>query len=188
MSSKRGPNGRALKKDGTERKARTVLTPFQKAAKRREQRRVEMRGIGRGILRGMDSLAAFLEGIGKVRGFNRTAAEYSTPEKRAAKRAYFEAQIEAIEGKGEVAEAYLEQSGDTLERIEGIEEKVGEDIFQWMEDNPGEPTTAELEDIVRAHITADDIEFVEGASDPENDPFVDYRRGADSDGEDSDTL
>ena len=43
MATKLGPNGRALNKDGKERKARTKLTPFQKAQKRKESRKAEMR-------------------------------------------------------------------------------------------------------------------------------------------------
>lgn len=190
MSSRKvGPNGRALNKDGNERKARTKLTPFQKAQRRKEQRAQEMRSIGRDILGAVKSLAGFRAGIGKVRGYSRTAVEFSTEEKRAAKREFYEAQIAAIEGKGAIAEAYLAESGDTLARVDGIEESVGADIFEFMDDNGREPTSDEVEAIVREHISGEDIEFVEGASDPENDPFGDYRRGADTDDdEDTDAL
>lgn len=189
MSNRKvGPNGRALNKDGTERKARTKLTPFQKAQRRKEQRAAEMRSIGRDILGAVNSLTGFRAGIGKVRGYNRTAVEFSTPEKRADKRAYYEAQIAAIEGKGVIAEAYLKAAGDTLERVEGIEEAVGADIFAFMDEYGAEPTSDQIEDIVREHISPEDIAFVESASEPENDPFAEYRRGADTDGEDTDEL
>ena len=185
----RGPNGRAVNKDGTERKARVTLSPFEKAAKARKQRENENRSLGKDILRIVPSLAGFRECIGKVRGYHRTAVEFGTPEKRAAKREWYESQIADIEGKGEVAETYLKQSGDTLASLDGIEARVGSDVMEFMNDNQRAPDETEMSEIVSAHITAEDIAFVESASDPDKDPFADYRRGADSDdSEDTETL
>jgi len=185
----RGPNGRALNKDGTERKARTTLSPAEKAAKARKAVRDAAKSMGADAIKHVDSLATFRGGIATVRGYLRTAAEYSTPEKCAAKRAYFERMADMVDAKGEAARSYLDGAKDTVKSLETFEAAVGNDIMEYIDENEYEPDASESEAIVREHLSADVVSFVEGAADPELDPFLNFRRAKDTDdGEDSDTL
>ena len=183
-----GPNGRALKKDGTERKERVKLTAIQRMAKEEEAAKNRRAGVGREVLSTVDSLAAFRSGIGKVRGYSRTAAEFNTEDKRAAKRSWAEDYLASIEERGEIAEAYEASCGDILDRIASIEADIGTAVFAFIKDNVREPDAAEALEIASECISEEDMEFMSAASEPENDPFAKFRRDADTDTDSSDTL
>ena len=179
-----GPNGRALNKDGTERKARTKLTPFQKAQRRKEARKAEMRSIGRDILKADKKSNGLLTNVGKARAWLREAVAYSTPEKVAERVARLQAEIDSAQAKHETAVEYLENSAD-LSALEDLEANVGEDVFAFMDDNAREPTAEETAEMCAAHCTEEVSEALADAGDPENDPFTDFRRdNAEEDSED----
>jgi hypothetical protein len=187
-----GPNGRALKKDGTERKARTVLTPFQKAARRREQRKTEMRGIGRGILKGDEASAALLDNVGTARSQARQANVYLTdgaidPAKVAAKVAYHERQVAIQQQKAELAQEWAERGGADLTALESLEEAVGEEIFAFMEDGD-EPTAEEVAEICARHFGPEVVAALAAAGDPSNAPFASMQDEDEDEDSDSDTL
>lgn len=170
--------GRALNKDGTVRKKRRKLSPAEKAAQARRAVVDAAKSLGRDALREVKSLAGFLSGIGTFRKWTKDAVSFSTPEKRAAKRAYYEAQIAAIESKGEAAEAWLPDTDAVDTALATFESDVGEAIMAFIDDNGRAPDDSEAEAIVREFLNDDVKELVEGCADPDNDPFRDYRRGA----------
>ena len=181
--------GRALNRDGTVRKQRTTLTAAEKAAKAREAVLSAAKSLGRDAIKSVNSLAGFLSGIGTFRKWAKDAVAYSTEEKRAAKRTYFEAQIAAIEGKGAAAEAWLPTAESALSGLSSFEADVGDAVMAFMEENGREPNADEAEAIVRDFLSDEVRTLVEGCADPDSDPFRDYRRGATSDDtEDNDTL
>lgn len=185
--------GRALNKDGTVRKARTKLTAAQKAAKAREAVVNASKSLGREAVRSVELLALFVASIGTFRKWSKDAVSFSTPEKRAAKRAWYEAQLAAIDAKGEAAEAWLPSAESAIRELEAFEANVGEDVMAFIEANGRAPDPAESEAMVRKHLSDDVRSLVEGAADPANDPFAAFRRSAvepdeDADGDDEDTL
>lgn len=177
--------GRALNKDGTVRKVRTKLSAAEKAAQARMAVINAAKSLGRDAIKEVESLSAFISGIGTFRKWGKDAVAYSTPEKRAAKRAYFEAQIAAIEDKGQAAEAWLPSAERALNALATFEAEVGEAIMAYIEKHNGAaPSADDAEAIVRSFLSDDVRELVEGCSDPDNDPFRDYRRGATDDADD----
>jgi len=182
----RGPNGRALNKDGTERAERTTLTPAQKAMKARQAVIDANKSIGRDILKADKASEPILATVGLVKKWNRECAEYATPEKRAAKAAYFQRQIDNIEGKGEASEAYLGTSD--LSALDTLETSVGEAAMVYMDDHGCEMPVDEAATLC-ASLISDEIRVtLEAAADPANDPFVDFRRNADSDDSENDNA
>ena len=180
-----GPNGRALKKDGTERKARTKLTVAEKMAKAQEMVRNAYASAGRDILVKCDS--ALNEGLAKIKGWAREATSFSTEEKRAAKRAFYEAKIAEIDAKGEIAEGWLPGISDALETISNLYSAIGEG-FENL--GPG-ATDEDIREMITDLVSEDVREIIESGNNPDADPYADYRRGAreeDTSGEDNDTL
>ena len=181
--------GRALNKDGSVRKKRTKLSAAEKAAQARMAVINAAKSLGKDAIKDVESLGAFISGIGTFRKWGKDAVSFSTEEKRAAKRAYYEAQIAAIEGKGAAAESWLPGAEKALKALATFEASVGEAIMQHLDANDNvPPTAAEAEAIVRSFLTDDVRELVEGCANPDNDPFRDYRRGATDDDDTDDTL
>lgn len=182
----RGPNGRALKKDGTERKARRNLSPAEKARQIREMTQKANATIGKKVLADADGISEFSEGLAIFRKWVSDCKAVGTPEKRAAKRAYYEAQIAALEDKGAAAEAFLPKAEAAIEAIESLHTKIGEAYLSLMDE--GNVTPEAVSEIIQSVISEDIKAVVESANDPENDPLRNFRRGSDSESEDSDTL
>ena len=184
--------GRALNKDGSVRKKRVKLTAAQKAAKARETVINAAKSLGRDAIKEVKSLALFVASIGTFRKWGKDAVSFSTPEKRAEKRAYYERMLDTIDAKGAAAEAWLPSADAALADLASFEANVGEAIMEHLEANDNVPPTAEeAEAIVRSFLTDEVRELVEGAADPSNDPFAEFRRNAvaDDDGDDDeDTL
>lgn len=188
-----GPNGRALNKDGTERAARTKLSPFQKAQRRKEARKAEMRSIGRDILKADPTSKGLLANVGKARAWFREAVAFSTPEKVADRIARLQAEIDGAQAKHETAVEYLKNSAD-LSELENLEANVGEAIFDLMDEitEDRDPTAEESAVICAEYFTPEVISALADAGDPEKDPFKAHRRdsgdSAEDDGNDNDTL
>lgn len=177
----RGPNGRALKKDGTERKARVSLSGSERLQKLEAQKLAMMANFGREILSAAGSdMAAFSSGIATFRGYVREARAYATAENRAARRAYFEAQIALIEAKGKAAEKYLKDTEKAAKAISSLTENIGMDVAAFMENNGRMPDGKEISEMISKHISSDIRKIVEGANDPAKDVFRGLRRGDDS--------
>lgn len=177
----RGPNGRALKSDGTERKARTTLSKEERLAKMNAQKKSLMATIGRDILAAAgNEMAAFVSGIANFRRYVREARAYATEESRAARRAYFEAQIALIEAKGAAAEKYLKGAEKAAQAISDLMENIGEEVYAFNEDTGRMPGGKEITDMISSHISAEVRKIVEEANDPAKDVFHGLRRGDDS--------
>lgn len=185
----RGPNGRALKADGTERKARATLSPEEKMAQIEQLERNMYAGIGRKILAAAPNMGAFVSGLGTFKRWVRECVSFSDAEKRTARRAYYQAQIDAIDAKGVIADTFLPDSAAAIETINGLYSAIGEG-YQTL--SKAKNITEETVGAMIADLISEDVrEIVEDSNDPDNDPYADYRRGAsdeDTTDEDSDTL
>lgn len=177
----RGPNGRALKSDGTERKPRATYSGAERLAILAAQRKAAMANIGREILSAAgNEMAAFVSGIANFRRYVREARAYATEDSRAARRAYFEAQIALIEAKGKAAEKYLDGAEKASEGITRLMENIGADVSAFTEKNGRMPNGKEVNEMISAHISSDLRKIVEEANDPAKDVFHGLRRGDDS--------
>jgi hypothetical protein len=188
----RGPNGRALRRDGTERKERRTLTAAERISQLAAQTEAAHASIGRSIFNKLPGMSAFVSGIGTFRRWIRDARAYSTEEARAARRAYFQRQLDIIDAKGEAAEAWLPNSEKVAETISGLYRNIGNGIEAFIAKHERVPNDAEASEIISKYLSDDVKELVEKANDPANDVFVGFRRG-DDDGtedteEDADTL
>ena len=184
-----GPNGRALKKDGTERKARKTLSPAEKIAQIQEMERRAYGSIGRKILAAADTFRAFNSGLATFKKWVRDCRAYSDAEKREARRAYFQAQIDAIDAKGEIAENWLPGADSAIKVISDLHSSIGEGYQALVKD--GNATPENIAAMISEHLSDEVRQIVESANDPDSDPYADYRRGSNSDensDEDSDTL
>ena len=184
-----GPNGRALKKDGTERKARRTLTAEETIAQLVEAEARAYSGIGRKILAGSDTLAGFNSGLSIFKGWVNEAKSVSDEDKRNSRRAYLEAQIAALDSKGEIAEEFLPGAAAAIDTINGLYSRIGREYQGLIRD--GLNTPENVSDMISAQITPEVRAIVEDANSPDNDPFHDFRRGSNSEADDSaddDTL
>lgn len=187
----RGPNGRALRKDGTERKERKNLSPLERIEAVKEIARKAYASIGRGIFGKMKGLQKFVSGIGTFRRWIREAQAFSTEEKRAERRAYHERQIALIDEKGRRAAAWLPGAEKAKNAISGLYASIGEAMENFVKENGRAPTDEEVSNIVGTFLSDDIRKIVEDANDPANDVFVGLRRGDDveeSNYDDNDTL
>jgi hypothetical protein len=182
-----GPNGRALKKDGTERKARRTLSPEEKILQLAEMEKKAYSGIGRKVLDGADSLSGFNSGLAIFKGWVREAKSVADVDKREARRAYLQAQIDALDSKGAIAEDFLPGAADAIESVNGLYARIGKGYQALV--NSGDATPENVAEMIRENISEDVRDIVESANDPDNDPFRDYRRGSESeDTDDDDSL
>ena len=184
-----GPNGRALKKDGTERKARRTLTPEETIAQLAEAEARAYAGIGRKILTAADSLSGFNSGLAIFKRWVNECKSVASEDKREARRAYLQAQIDMLDSKGAVAESFLPGAQDAIEVINGLYSRIGREYQALVKS--GDTSPASVAEMIRGEISDDVLEIVESANNPETDPLRDFRRDSgeeDTDGEDSDTL
>lgn len=172
----RGPNGRALRKDGTERKERKTLTPAERMLQLEEQTKRARVSIGRAVFSNAPGLARFVSGIGTFRRWIRDARAYATEEARIARRAYFQRQLDLIDAKGEAAETWLPNAEKAIATISGLYQNIGEAIEAFLRKNGREPNAKEAEDIVSSFLSADVRKVVEDANNPESDVFHGLRR------------
>lgn len=187
----RGPNGRAIRKDGTERKERRTLTPAERILAVREANIRAHVSIGRAVFGNLPGLSAFVSGIGTFRRWIRDARSYATEDARIARRAYFQSQIDMIDAKGVAAESWLPKATKAIDTISGLYRGIGEAIEAHVTTSGKEPDATETEAIVSRFLSPDVREIVENANNPEADVFHGLRRGDDaevSDAEDTDTL
>lgn len=182
----RGPNGRALKKDGTERKARSNFTAAEKARQIREMTLKANATIGKKVLASAEGISQFTDGLAIFRKWVSDCKAVGTPEKREARRAYLQAQIDALEEKGAVAEEFLPGAEAAIEAIESLHADIGSAYVELMD--AGAVTEDSVSEILQNVISDEVKQIVESANDPENDPLRKFRRGSDSESEDSDTL
>jgi hypothetical protein len=183
----RGPNGRAIRKDGGERKERRTLTPSERLAQLAQQTINARASIGRAIFGTLPGMSAFVSGIGTFRRWIRDARSYATEDARIARRAYFQRQLDTIDAKGDAAEGWLPGADKAVTTISGLYQNIGEAVEEFVRKNGREPTAAEGETIVSRYLSEDVRKVVEDANDPDNDPFHDFRRDADTeDAEDTD--
>jgi hypothetical protein len=186
MNGRDPDTGRALRKDGKPRRKRRTLSPTERILQLQEQQRTARANIGRTVLKGLVSLSDFMSGIGTFRRWLRDARSYATPEKREARSAYFQRMLDTVEAKGEAAVIWLPGAEQAEGVIGTLFEAIGTDIEAYLMEHGVEPDSDTVEGIVRKYLTDEILTVVESANDPENDPFAVYRRGADSDDEDSD--
>lgn len=187
----RGPNGRALRKDGTERKERKTLSPAERMLQLEEQTKRARGSIGRAVFSNLPGLSRFVSGIGTFRRWIRDARSYATEEARNARRAYFQRQLDLIDAKGEAAATWLPGAEKAVNTISGLYQNIGEAIEAFLKKNGREPDAKEAEGIVSAFLSADVRQVVEDANNPESDVFHGLRRDdvtEDSDDGDDDTL
>lgn len=186
----RGPNGRALRKDGTERKERASLSMAERLAKHAQEMEAAKASIGRKIFSNVENLGQFVSGIGIFRKWIRDAKSYASEDARNARREYFQRQLDTIDAKGAAAEKWLPKATDAIETISGLYTKIGNDILSFTEKNGKEPSSQEVEAIIRSHLSDDVRKIVEAANDPANDVFHGLRRDdlTDDSADDSDTL
>jgi hypothetical protein len=185
----RGPNGRALKADGTERKARVTLTPEEKIAQIAELEKKAYAGIGRKILASAEGFDGFISGLGTFKRWVKECKSFSDEDKRAARRAYYQAQIDAIDAKGEIAEDWLPGAEEAMEVISSLYSSLGEGYQALVKDGQANPEN--IAAMIAANLGDPVKEIVESANDPDNDPYQDYRRGAadnEEGAEDNDSL
>jgi hypothetical protein len=182
-----GPNGRALKKDGTERAARRTLSPEEKIAQLAEMEAKAYGGIGKKILSGSEDMSGFNSGLAIFKGWVREARAVADEDKREARRAYLQAQIDALDSKGAVAAEFLPGAGEAIEVVNGLYSRIGKGYQALV--NSGEATPDNVAAMIREQISDDVLEIVESANDPDSDPFGEFRRGAgEEDTEEDDTL
>jgi hypothetical protein len=176
----RGENGRALRKDGTERKARVVLSPAERLLKAQEDRLAAYASVGKNVFAEVKGLENFVSGIGIFRRWHREARAYATEDARNARREYFQRQLEMIEEKGTRAENWLPSAENAAGIISDLYSKIGKDVESFVTDNKRMPNDAEITAIVSKYLTEDVKEVVEGANDPDNDVFAGLRAGDDN--------
>jgi hypothetical protein len=172
----RGPNGRALRKDGTERKERKTLTPAERMLQLEEQTKRARSSIGRAVFTNAPGLAKFVSGVGTFRRWIRDARSYATEEARNARRAYFQRQLDLIDAKGSAAESWLPNAEKAIGTISGLYQNIGEAIESFLRKNGREPNANEAEGIVSSFLSEDVRKVVEDANNPESDVFHGMRR------------
>jgi len=183
----RGPNGRAIRKDGTERKERRTLTPAERLAQLSQATINARASIGRTVFATLPDMGKFVSGIGTFRRWIRDARSYATEDARNARRAYFQRQLDTIDAKGEAADTWLPGADKAISTISGLYQNIGEAFEAFILKNGREPNPAEGSEIVNRYLSPDVRQVVEDANDPDNDPFHDFRRDADTeDTEDTD--
>lgn len=183
----RGPNGRALKKDGTERKARRTLTPEEQIAQLAEMEKKTYSSIGKRVLAGCEDMSGFNSGLAIFKGWVREARAVADEDKREARRAYLQAQIDALDSKGEIAAEFLPGAADAIDAVNGLYSRIGKGYQSLV--NSKDATPENVAAMIRENISDDVRDIVESANDPDSDPFGEYRRGAQSeDSDDDDTL
>ena len=187
----RGPNGRAIRKDGTERKERRTLTPAERLAQLSQATINARASIGRTVFATLPDMGKFVSGIGTFRRWIRDARSYATEDARNARRAYFQRQLDTIDAKGEAADTWLPGADKAISTISGLYQNIGEAFEAFILKNGREPNPAEGSEIVNRYLSPDVRQVVEDANDPDNDPFHDFRRDADTEdteNTDADTL
>ena len=90
----RGPNGRAIRKDGTERKERRTLTTAERLAQIAQQTINARAAIGRAIFNALPGMTRFVSGIGTFRRWIRDARSYASADARKARREYFQRMLD----------------------------------------------------------------------------------------------
>lgn len=184
--------GRAFKRNGEVRKARTVKTANEtlQALLIDEQRAAAT--MGRKILASMAGFAAFLGAFGKFRAWVREAKAHSTEDGIAKRRAYLEQQLSDLDAKREAAVAFLSEQGTAIEQANGVFAKVGEACIAFTKANKRPPTKDETESLVASMVDSEAVTAVERSTNPTADPFLAFRRDsgeADSEpSDDDDTL
>ncbi len=176
----RGPNGRAIRKDGTERKERRTLTPDEKLAQIEENTNKAFATIGRSLFSNAKGLEKFVSGIDIFNKWHKDAKAYGTEEARNTRRAYFQRQLDTIDAKGEAAEAWLPEADKAAAAISGLYQNIGNDIRVFVAKNKRQPNSAETEVIIRQYLTEDVVSVVENSNDPTNDVFHGFRKGEDT--------
>lgn len=170
--------GLAYKRDGTPRKKRTTLDTAAQIAKLQEQEASAMRSIGKKTAKAVTSLEGFLAGLSTFNRWRRDCAAYGTPEAVAARKEYFQRQLELCDEKAERAEAWLPGADEAIAATGTFYEDVGRAMAEAVKANDGQPLSAEeAEALVRAHLSDEVRDLVAGAANPENDPFAGLRRG-----------
>ena len=184
----RGPNGRALKKDGTERKARRNLTAAEVIAQIEEKAKASKATIGRKVFSNVPNLEQFTNGVQNFRKWIRDAKAYETEDKRAERRAYFVRQLELIDEKGSRAEKWLPGASQAIAALSDLYANIGQATIDFMTKNGREPNEDEQRAIVASLVSDDVRKIVEDANDPDNDVFAGLRRGDDTEVVGDDTL
>ena len=175
----RGPNGRALNKDGTERKARTKRTEAEIVQKLAEDRIAAHAAIGRSKLATAGGpIAALLLAMTTFRKWVREVTKFSTPEGLAAIREYHEAALAAIDAKAEIAQAWLPDSQATLSMLDDLPVKVGRAFERYQEDNGTFPDDEEMAAVIEGLMEGYDTSAIEARTGPDADPFAAFRRKA----------
>ena len=171
--------GRSFLRDGTLRKERTARTALQVVADAERTETAAMRNIGRGIIKAVPTLAAFVASAGTFRKWYRDAVSYGTPEAVTERRAYFQRMLDRVDAKAAAAARFLPGARKAGAMLDGLTEKVGRAVAAFMRANGGAlPDDAALASIVESAIPAEDRAVVEAAADPAADPFAEFRRDA----------
>ena len=171
-----GPNGRALKKDGTERKERTTKSVQDRFAEIEIAKSRVFALAGKAHLSETEGFEAFNSGLARFKARISEARRYSTRERRDILRARLEAEILAIDEKGLIAEEYLSGVEDSMNTISGIYEEVGKAVMEGGD--------TDISDMLSLEVT----EIVEDSNNPETDPFAKFKSDNEDSEEDSDEL
>lgn len=173
--------GRAYKRDGTVRKARTQKTRDDVAADLREQRRNAQRSIGRKVLAEDEALSG---AIGTYKAWEREAKRYGTPEAIEREREALQRKMDALEDRHAAAVSFLD-GAENLD-VSDAERAIGKAYLDFDDENGRGPDADETAAIVADALSDEVRERIMGAADPANDPFADFRRGASRDDSDAD--
>ena len=175
--------GRAYKRDGTVRKARTVKSPEQVLADLAAQEQKAQARMGQRILEGRPEMAAFMAAFGQHKTWLREAKALGTPEGVAKRRAALEAALATLDQKAEAAQAWLNQQAGT-EAAE-VFSNVGAAYIRFTKENKRPPNEEEAANLIGQVVDTDTVATVEAAANPENDPFRAFRRNRSDDEDDA---
>jgi len=181
-----GPNGRALKKDGTERKARTTLSPAEQMEKMQEQFAKVYGKVGKALISECENLSDFNSGIATFQKQVRECKAIGTPEKREARKAYYLEQISLLDSKGAAAEEFLPKAEQVSLALASLYSDIGKEYQELQK--AGEVSPEETEEMIVSEISEEMMEMVTEANNPEADPLKEFRRDRGEDDTEDDTL
>lgn len=173
--------GRAFKRDGTVRKARTQKSEADIAADIREQRRNAQRAIGRKVMAEDETLSG---AIGTYKAWEREAKRYGTPEAIERERESLQRKMDALEDRHAAAVEFLD--GTEGLDVSEAERAIGKAYLAFDDENGRPPEADEVAAMLADALPDGTRERILSAADPANDPFAEFRRGASRDDSDAD--
>lgn len=179
---------RAYLRNGNVRKERTTKTVAETLAALAILENKASAKMGKDILAEVPDFAQFIEAEGRFGAWMREAKAHGSDEATAKRRAALEASLATLDAKQEAAEAFLGENEDHGNAASEVYATVGAAYIAFGKANKRAPNKDEAAAIIADAIDADAIAAVLKANDPENDPFLTFRRAKvenDTEGDDS---